>query len=157
MQLLVDSMLSLVDDWSKVYALCPASMPAAKVSELRNRSKIFRSVLDDHRVNTFWLTVCRSTNTFLEPVSCLFQPISHAVPFPDFAKICVLLSGFGDGVRQGVKVATELAGGAYVPHFAVLKCASTFTCGMRLPWSCSSLARLSWTCRGAPASSPSCN
>ena len=114
LQLLVDNMCNLVASWDDVYACCPASMPPEKLNELRNRSRVFKNVPDSNLMNFFWLEVCRRSKTFFLQSCCLFHPVRHHMPLPEFANVCVLLGGFGDGVRRGVEHAIHLFGGRCV-------------------------------------------
>jgi hypothetical protein len=114
LQEVLESTQSLVKDWSFVWAICPPSMPGDKMSLWRERSKCFRQILPSHHLNMFWLQMCRTTQQMMPTESCLFQPISHPIPFPEFAKVCVIVSGYGDGVRRGIANTLHKLGGECV-------------------------------------------
>jgi hypothetical protein len=114
LQEILDSTRGLIKDWKTVFALCPASFPQPAVQAMRQRSRCFSSILDGHHTNFFWLTICRASQSFVHPYSCLFQPISHPAPFPSFSGVVVVISGYGDGVRRGICNAMQLLGGECV-------------------------------------------
>jgi hypothetical protein len=110
-QEVLDNTRGLVSDWSKVFALCPASFPSHAVKAMRQRSRCFSSIPEGHFANFFWLTICKASVTFMQPNSCLFQPVGFQTPLEDFANVVVVISGFGDGVRRGIDHAVRLLGG----------------------------------------------
>ena len=114
-QEILDSTRSLVDDWSAVHTVCPASFPPERVNALRQRSKCFASTLEGNCGNFFWLTVCQMSLSLVPTTSCVFQPVAYAVPLTAFAHVCVVISGYGDGVRRGILHAIQLLGGECAP------------------------------------------
>ena len=103
-------------DWSCAYAIVPASMPPAAVQAAQQKSKCFASIYEKHRLTFFWLMMCRAQQVWFPVGSSLFQPVRFAVPFPEFAKVVVLITGFGDGVRRGMAHAIRMLGGECVPR-----------------------------------------
>ena len=144
-QELLESTSRLVKDWADVYAICPASLPPAQLQKLRQRSKCFSSILEDHQVNLFWLEICHVTKGWVPPASSLFQPVRHRLPFADFANVVVLVSGYGDGVRRGIANAVAQLGGecaftlspcfTYAPVELTCSCSDTLLgCTVGLIW-----------------------
>lgn len=112
MQELSDTTRGLVADWTNhAFAVTPASLPPALHRRARARSKTYAAVPDANFANTFWLRVCRIGVTLMPINSCLFMPIRHPTPYPDFAGVVVIVTGYADGVRQGARHAIQAMGG----------------------------------------------
>lgn len=104
----------LVQDWDRVFAVCPDSLPPAKAQQLQRESQCFGRISTGNRVNMFWVKQCRVGQTLYEPSTCsLFQPIPHELPLPGFKSVCVVISGFGDGVRRAILNSISILGGTY--------------------------------------------
>jgi hypothetical protein len=118
-QTITGGSLRLVQDWERVYAVCPDSLPPAKAQQLQRESQCFARVATGNRVNMFWVKQCRVGRTLYEPATCsLFQPIPHRLPLPGFKSVCVLISGFGDGVRRAIVNSISILGGTCAPPHA---------------------------------------
>jgi hypothetical protein len=106
----------LVRNWDKVFAVCPDSFPPSTVQELKRRNPCFGRVDAANMVNMFWVKQCRVTKTLFDVnASFMFHPIPHNLPIPGFTSVCILITGFGDGVRLAIVHTMKALGGTCVP------------------------------------------
>ena len=79
-------------------------------------------------VNMFWVKQCRVAKQLYEAKKTfLFHPIPHKLPIAGFSSVCILITGFGDGVRLAIVHTMKALGGTcvsslfYSVHFNALK------------------------------------
>lgn len=111
-QVITAASVKLVKNWDKAYAVCPDSFPPTVFQELKRRNPCFARVDAGNMVNMFWVRQCFVAKQLYEAKKTfLFQPIPHKLPVPGFTSVCILITGFGDGVRLAIVHTMKALGG----------------------------------------------
>ncbi|KAL4420056.1 hypothetical protein ABPG77_007495 [Micractinium sp. CCAP 211/92] len=116
-RLFTETTVQRVTDKSKAFALCPHSLVAQQVTQLRSSCPDFRLVDEQNRFTLFWLECSLLAGGPLPPSrgAPLYQPLPYPLPMPAMRDVVVCTSGYPLEVRNAIHHTVQVLGGAATP------------------------------------------
>ncbi|KAL4440616.1 hypothetical protein ABPG75_003617 [Micractinium tetrahymenae] len=117
-RLFTETTVQRITDKGKAFALCPDSLVAQRITQLRSSSPDFKLVDEKNRFTLFWLECSLLAGGPLPPNrgAPLYQPLPYPLPMPSMRDVVVCTSGYDEEVRRAIKRTVETLGGTVTPE-----------------------------------------